>query len=436
MSEQRTPQQTITALRAGPGAGNEPPTVGEVRAASEKLPKSYAGALSALLYKLADSQLKSPGKNMVTRFEQFSRPWLSHLSDDRARFFSSYLDAFSQAVEAGLADLDWTDKDRARRIVERIAPNAPSADSVEGLAWLPIIGQLQSTYSRDAAAETLAPARTHPHSQLIADFYWDTGSLTYYSENEIRSARRPTPSLTSMRSTSVGGEAGSDKAIVISVDQNFFRIYGPMILFNAQQLPAIDFVLILCAPLEEAQRVLDEANQYLEALAAFNKQPAPVNVRFHVVDTPSWVANERTFYACARFLVMPELLQHYENLYAMDADLFMVRDPQQFMAATSNVTFGVPVTQGLLGVPPWRRYMAGNMLVNRGVLDSPVLDRLLDYVSVGLAEKSSWMLDQNAIAYAVEGARDGDVERLTNARPAVTGNFMKLWERGYKVANR
>lgn len=436
MTQELTPQQTITALRAGPGTKAKPISPEAVLEAAEKLPKSYAGALSAILYRLADSQLKSPGKNTVQHFESFTQPWLSALSDDRARYLTGYLDVFSKAVQVGLQNLDWKNKDHARELVEQLLPQLPEVGSVQGLAWLPMIGQLQSTYSRDDAAETFSKVQQHEHSQLIVDFYWDTGALTYYSEAEIQERRRDIPSLSRMRRLSPSDGPNSDKAVVISVDPNFFRIYGPMILFNAQQLTSIDFVLILCAEEEEGQHALEDAHEYLQALSKFNKQPVPQNLRIQIAGIPEWVGDKRTFYACARFLGLPELLDQYETIYAMDADLFMIRDPQPFMEASSNIPLSVPETQGLLGVPPWRRYMAGNMVVNREFAGSTTLERLVDYLSVGLAASSSWMLDQNAISYAVERGLNGEFERMSKARPAITATFMRLWERNYMKATR
>lgn len=434
MNSSRTPHQTISALRAGPGTNLPPIRIDEVLALAEELPKSYPKALAALLYRMAETQLKTPGKNTVQAFEKFCQPWLSQLSDAHAKYLSGYLTVFSKAVSLGFHTLQRSDYRAAEDIAKQLKSIAPPAESAEGLAWLPMIGQLHSLSSRESAANAFETARNNKHISLISDFYWDSGALTYFSETGVKQRQRRFELLPDISIQSPLGKKVSSNAIVISVDSNFFRIYGPMIFFNAQQLRDTDYVIILCAEKKESDSTLADADEYLRALSKLNRQPVPSNLRIKIIDVPPEVGDHKTFYACARFLALPQLLTEYTIVYAMDADLFMTRDPRPFLSATYQSVLRAPETQGLLGIPPWRRYMAGNLVAHHDLLDSVILDRLLRYLSAGLPEPSSWMLDQNAITYAVEGSRPGEFEKLSKDRPTVTGSFMRLWERNYKNA--
>lgn len=424
--ERFSPSQILKDLRTGP-SGASAPTAHQVAVAATKYPPQFSTALRALFYSMTDAVLRHPHRDELGRYASFSRPWRGDLASDDASYYFGSLDAYQVAISAGLLRLDWASDEPARAVAQAMNASVPEVATVEGLAWRVLLGQVQSIYDRDEAASTFSEVRDHPKASLVSSFFRDLGAMTYYSDEEVQRRKRGVPTLSQMGTWTAGAGPQSDRAILISVDPKFFRIYGPMILHNAQQLSTLDFVIVLCSSAEIADQLHRDAQEYLTSLSALNRQSPPKNVRFIAVDTPHWVANERTFFAAARFLALPGLLEEYESVYAMDADLFMVRNPGPFMNKTAGVTLGVPRTEGTLGISPWRRYMAGNVVANRSMLASPACARLLDYLSVGLADSASWMLDQNALTYAVEGV--ADYQPLTTPRPMIVGNFMAQWER-------
>src|SRR5699024_3285521 len=109
----------------------------------------------------------------------------------------------------------------------------------------------------------------------------------------------------------------------------------------------------------------------------------------------------------------------------------LLRDPRPFMDKLESTPFATPLTKGSLGVSPWRRYMAGNVIASQEYLESVVLDRFHDYLSVGLTEENSWMLDQNGLAYAIESL---DNYSPLGARPASVGSFMGQWEKNFRAS--
>lgn len=430
MTDRFSPAQILKDLRAGPSSS--PPTEHQVKVAAAKYPPQFASVMQSLFYAMSDAVARYPGRDMLSRYVQFTKPWRKAATGDAAAYYLGSLDAYQRAVAAGFRDLSWDTPDLARAVAQQIHAAMPGAGTVEGLTWRVLLGQVQSIYSRDEAAETFRTVRVHPSAKLVKDFYRDTGALTYYGEPEVAERRRVLPSLAEMTTQTIGAAATSAQAILVSVDPNFFRIYAPMILHNAQQIPSLDVVIVLCAPPDETAQLREDARTYLDGLTALNRQAAPQNVRTIVVSTPQWVENDVTFYACARFLALPALLDEYENIYATDADMFMTKDPRPFMKKIASMPFGVTRTEGTLGVSPWRLYMAGSVAVNREYQASAVRARLEDYLSVGLTEPESWMLDQNAIAYAVEvvpGYRP-----LTTPRPFTVGNVVGQWERNYRAA--
>lgn len=428
--------RTLKILKTGPASGVTPPTEAEVRAVSKGDRQAYIGAVKALLRKMAESQLKNPEKPVVEDFAAFSAPWLDGLTDGVSRFYTGYLEAYKTAVSAGLRELNWQEPEQAPQIAAALTRNIPAYDTSEGLASRIVLGQVQSLFSRNDAAETFAGVREHQSASLVPSFYWDMGAFTYYSQNEVQNKRREIPGLSGMSQWSNDVAQQSDHAIVISMDESFFRTFAPMILFNAQQVPQVDFVLLLCVNAGTADQLVDDAQSYVESLSRLNRQSAPKNVRVHAVPKPEWVVNAKTYYAASRFLVLPELLQQYQTIYSMDADLFMMQNPQQFLRGSWPVGINAPQNKGLIGVIPWRRYMGGNVVVTQAAAGSSALQHLLDYLSVGLTEKFSWMLDQNALSYVADVSPAGEFGPLDRARPGSVARFMATWERNYRAAAR
>ena len=431
MIEDYSPARVLRDLHAGPHTKKEL-TAQQVAKFATARPKQYRTVLRQLNYRMLDAQFKSPGKDMISPYARFVESWRGDLNDDALEYFVGTIEVYSEAIGNQFHHLDWETPKNAATIVEKLQEAMPNAESVRGLAWLTLLGQVQSTYSRNEAAITFSTIRSHKHVELVSEFFWDSGALTYYSELEIAQNRRELPSLSGIQNWCHGGAQKSNQAIVISMDSNFFRTYAPMILFNAQQLPEIDFILILCSTADAAQQLYEDADTYLSGLSVLNHQNKPQNIHFRAVSTPAWVQNERTFYATARFVALPELLETYDNIYTMDADLFVVQNPHQFLSSVSAMSLGFPKTKGLLGVPPWRRFMAGNLVANKKAADSEALNRLLNYLSVGLAAPKSWMLDQNALTFSAE-TKASDAPAVITRRPAVTGNFMSLWERNFRA---
>lgn len=433
MADRFSPAQILKDLRVGPSSAT-PPTAQQVDVAAEKYPPQFAGVMQSLFYAMSDAVTRHPGRDMISRYVKFTRPWRDAVATDEARYYLGSLDAYQKAVAAGFRNLSWETVDEARAVARRVSAASPELATVEGLAWRVLLGQVQSIYSRADAAETFHDVRAHARAELVQDFFRDTGALTYYSEHEIEARRRALPTLMELTTQPSATPASSEQALLLSVDPSFFRIYAPMILHNAQQIPSLDVVIVLCAPPNEAEQLRTDADAYLAGLTALNRQQAPQNVRTVTIATPNWVENERTFYACARFLALPGLLNDYESMYATDADMFLTKDPRPFLKKTASMPFGVTRTEGSLGVAPWRRYMAGSIAANRDYLTSAIRARFENYLSVGLTEPESWMLDQNGLAYAIEAIPG--YQPLTTPRPFTVGNVVGQWERNYRSAVR
>lgn len=302
------------------------------------------------------------------------------------------------------------------------------------LAGHAVLGKIHSLADRDRAAEHFAPLRSDDAAGVISTFYADLGALTYFSDAEVRTeAAAQDPQKLRDAARAVGNSAPTHRtALVISVDPRFFRIYAPHLYFCAQQLPELDVCLLLCSSGAEAKELIADGRRYLAALDALNHSGVPGNIRHFVMPVPSLAAERRTFYASARFFAATDLLADYENVYLMDADLAVDAHPGAFLEKVAPLPVAVPKSSGPAALSPWRRYMAGNIPLSRSVLETGFLEDLQLYLAHGLRHPDSWMLDQNAMSFAVERF-PGTVEDINDyPRPIRTMRFMSTWERNHR----
>ena len=107
-------------------------------------------------------------------------------------------------------------------------------------------------------------------------------------------------------------------------------------------------------------------------------------------------------------------------------------DPTRFFERIKDIPFAAPENLGLTYLSPWRRYLAGNIPLNRSILGTYFMTDLLNYTSHGLSAQQSWMRDQNASTYAVElNFPDTSGSRNSFNRPLFPPKFRSTWEQNF-----
>lgn len=293
-------------------------------------------------------------------------------------------------------------------------------------------GKVVSIASRHDAALEFKTVRELDGADLIRDLYADMGVWTYFDAPEIDgNAAKFAMSIQESMIAAEAGPPGNRLAVAMSVDPDFLRIYAPVIFHYAQQMPDVDHNIILCGESATVQEVINDVETFRSSLAQVNRSGRPDNIRYYQMPVPADIAEPRTFYASARFFAIQALLEEYASVYVMDADLSTGEDPRPYYKRAAQISFAVPRGRGLEALSPWRRFMAGDLAVNRSALSTPIVEDMQLYIAQGLKQPNSWMLDQNAITYAVERNGDafGSIENL--GRPFTQLRFRTVWERSY-----
>lgn len=419
---------------------DEPPDLAALETALATDPAGLHDALRTLASRTLERELARPRPTAFAALASYAHQLgeLGH-DDEVLNYFRGYFIALDLALRAGLRDVVAAPEPAGvQALANRLRDETDRGSLGAATAVRSLVGQVLSLCDRDSAAEEFRPIRSGPAGDLVRFYYRDSGALTYYRERELsaisrEAGREIVRSITPVRE----GPARSTVGIGVSVDPAFFRIYAGWLYFYAQQLHDLDFNLFLCGDEAATDEVLFDADNFSEGLGRLNLSGVPENVHVYRVPVPSYVRRPRTFFACARFYAAELMLDRYANVYLMDADLSLMDNPRDYFEAIREVTFGVPQTTNTVSLSAWRRFAAGNIALSRRVLDTPLLELLQTYAAHGLRHGADWMLDQNALAFAVE--QDGSrTFRPLNSfdRPFVTSRFMSTWEGNFRRARK
>lgn len=434
-SDPASPKEILKTIRAGSSRGLRDLSPERTIETAAQEPEEFTLALRGLARRC------TPGVEGKRHDTEPILTFLDRIAPSAQNAHVDYLRSTADLYEA-LADADIASALNSGRIdglrdavSDRMAahPERHGGHGAE-LAQSNVLGKINSLSDRDIAVQHFHRMRSEDREGIVPAFYADLGAMTYFDEADV-SSNETAQEAEQIRSTlrEVGEPKSSNRtSIVISVDPRFFRIYAPHLYFCAQQLPEIDVSIVICGTGGQAKELIADGHRYLKALDTLNRSGYPQNLHHYFVPVPKVAVERRTFYAAARFFAAPVLLERYTNLYLMDADLVIDAHPGDFLKRVSTVPVAVPKTTGPAVLSPWRRYMAGNIPLSRAVLDTGFLDDLQRYLAHGIRRRNSWMLDQNALSYAVERFPGGIEDVNDYSRPIRTMRFMSTWEKNQR----
>lgn len=428
--------QIVAALRTGDlkRLSTEPPEV-VARAASID-PEVFAVAVRNLHRHLFDELNRDPSSEKIARAHDFLERQSALHSNPHVAYLRSTVSLYDVMVRSGLQNVLRGGKiaDLASELLAHIDAN-PTRFSELGarIAAENVLGKVHSLEDRSAAAQHFTRVRELDEQGLTEHFYLETGGKTYFSHREAE-AGSPSGSEEIRRSIVPidAGVPANAIGILIAMDPGFYRTYAPMLRFYAQQMPEVEYTFLLCGSESDSASAVADGDEFSRALNRLNRSGKTSNVHHFRIPVPSSTVEPVTFYACARFFAVQMMLERYSNAYLMDADLAADVDPRPYLRRVSEIPFGVPSMAGFSALYPWRRYLAGNVAMDRRVLESSVVSDLQNYLAHGLQQPHSWTLDQNALTYAIERSPDYYTDLRTYVRPFYQPKFRLAWERRHR----
>lgn len=318
-----------------------------------------------------------------------------------------------------------------KNVLASVAQQYPSRP-VEAL----MSAKVESLSSR-TAARALYSALLSAGSLVPDAMQAEIGAATYFADDELPSEAYRDAEF-SARLASELGEQRRDVYLVLSVDPIFLRHHGAA-WFNLApyfQLQKIGLIFIVAGGDDETTEVIDEARRFVATATAFHGGDADTFARaavFVPCAVPEAVADRKTFFACARYLLLPDVLEATNRpALVVDVDMALRSDLSPFLAKLRDIDFACPFSKGLASLYPWRRYMANTVYFGNGSESRHIASDVSRYITRGLPMADTWTLDQNALSFAVERAiqRGQPVaDANTLVRPLFQESIRSLFEK-------
>ncbi|MHC5560397.1 hypothetical protein [Kocuria sp. U4B] len=262
--------------------------------------------------------------------------------------------------------------------------------------------------ARSAFEEVLDPSTaTYPINTYVVPPAADDGSVL-------------APRLKWLQTSLPGPSSRDFPVILYSANPRFLKRYFPQLAFNMALFPEFAYHVHVVAEQDEALATMDLCTDLLGLVLRMRDQPEDaVTVDWSSSGVPDGVAQDKTYFAAARYLVAPELLDFYGcDIWIQDADLLPTGDIRLVPARTQEADVVLPTVQRLNGIVPWRRYLAGNVLIRQTDNGRAFLEATIRYLRSSLDRDNSWRLNQNALTYAMEAAPESTTVFNAAAVPA------------------
>ena len=237
--------------------------------------------------------------------------------------------------------------------------------------------------------------------KLIKDMGIGEGIFSYEDEVAIKSEyENEVIDLTTNENT-------SEFTILMSLDPNFLRKYGPQLFYSIISLKKYHFHFHLVGNKSDILKVFSESVNLFDTMKEYIKPSKNViHPSFSYEECPVYVKDPVTLYACARFLNAPRIMEKFNSkILVIDADYYINNDFEKYFNSLSDFDISMAVSWGIKSMRPWGRYMAGSVYINNNEIGKAFLKELNSYINDKLRSEHTWTLDQNALTFAMERIR-------------------------------
>lgn len=192
----------------------------------------------------------------------------------------------------------------------------------------------------------------------------------------------------------MAGDLSAPLVVFAACDGGYFERFSSALLHSAVRNAGLHccFHLHVVNPPEDVAR----------RVAAYDVQLGSPGIALSVehVDTTGWDAETiRTYFACARFRLLPHLMAAYRRpILMLDTDLIVLRDLSALIDAASEGDLALVATD-FHSMEPWNWFWADVVFANSTALSRDYFATVAGYINTHLETgKEHWFLDQIALA--------------------------------------
>lgn len=205
--------------------------------------------------------------------------------------------------------------------------------------------------------------------------------------------------------------------VIYSANPKYLMAYAPRLAFYMSVITGMRYHLHIIGTREESSTA---AGKFLEFLkSTFAIRGVDINqIAFEVSwsNCPPEISQPVAYYASARYIIASEVMRrHNSPVWIQDVDLFPTGDIRKNIEQFNKCDVTLFRSHLLNGLLPWVKYLAGCVYVKNTPNGESFLLRIREYLQSFLISESNWMIDQNAISFAIEEADDSFLLGSMNA---------------------
>lgn len=193
--------------------------------------------------------------------------------------------------------------------------------------------------------------------------------------------------------------------IVLSMDKTFLKAYGVHTLYTITTFKDIHFHFHIID--EDAVNIIEETLKLFNEIIKFREVENIVTPTFSYEQVPDSVTNEKTYYACARFMHADVFIETFKTeILILDADFYFLDTPDNLLKKCRRHDIAISTSGIGLSVFPWRRLMAGIVYLNDTIEARRYSQIVTGYILDQINNKITWTLDQNALTFGYEKIKE------------------------------
>ncbi|MEU3330839.1 hypothetical protein ACF046_01455 [Glutamicibacter creatinolyticus] len=202
---------------------------------------------------------------------------------------------------------------------------------------------------------------------------------------------------------SAGKSPADAPTIVYSADPNYLMAYAPRLIFYMSVMTELRYHLHIVAPKDVAVAASKSFMNFVHATFALrNVEMDSIYLEISWSECPESIKLQASYAASARYLIAPQIMErHDSSVWIQDVDLYPIGDIRRFIDILETNHINLFKSHFLNGLLPWVRFLAGNVYVRNTAIGNKFLTDASVYLQNFLNHEHSWMIDQNALTFAI-----------------------------------